>query len=117
MPSRLFRIVALSVVAVALLAWAVRERLHSRRAVRGRVDRAPAEAGSGEPVPIGTAAQPLDRVVIGLIRASGARMLTTRAAVPVRLLDEESGARIGAFPAGAVLVFVAEPASQRVIAR
>jgi stage II sporulation protein D len=118
MPPKPYRIVALSLVAVALLAWAARYLLSPRGGtVNRRVDRAPADAGAAEPVPAGTAARPLDRVVIGLTRASGARTLTTRAAVPVRLLDGDTGAATGALPAGAVVVFAAEPASQRVIAR
>jgi stage II sporulation protein D len=116
MPSTSSRIVALSLVAVGLLAWAAWHSLYpGRDTVNRRARRAPAVAEA--PVPTGTTDRPLDRVVIGLTRASGHRTLTARAAVPVRLVDGETGAALGALPAGAVLTITAEPMAQRVIAR
>jgi SpoIID/LytB domain protein len=118
MPSKSYRIIALLLVTNTLLALAV-HRFLSRWGgpVNRRAQRAPATAGGDEAVPVGTAARPLDRIVIGLTRVSGSRSLTARGAVPVRLLDGETGARIGALPAGAVLSLIADPVTQRVVAR
>jgi stage II sporulation protein D (peptidoglycan lytic transglycosylase) len=118
MPSKPYRIIALSLVATTLLAWAVQRLLFPRGAPNNRgARRAPVIAGAGEAVPVGTAARPLDRIVIGLTRVSGSRSLAARSAVPVRLSDGETGARIGALPAGVVLTLIADPVTQRVIAR
>jgi stage II sporulation protein D len=66
---------------------------------------------------VGTEDHPLDRVVVWLAKVSGRRELSARGAEPCRLLDGETGEKIGGFPSGTRLALVAEPGTGRVIVR
>jgi stage II sporulation protein D len=105
-----FRILLLLVVSVLVLWVALRPPAADRRPpAASRPDRRAVVQRATRP--------PLDPVVIGLERLSRREALGVRGAVPIRLEDGKTGAKIGGFVAGAGVEVKADPVMAQVIVR